>query len=70
VSLAAAYLPFPQVATVTVIFLVAVVKTLLVAANFMHLRFEKRLIRVIPLVPVLLFLILVLALLPDIAFKH
>lgn len=70
VSLAAAYLPFPQAATISVIFTVAVVKALLVAANFMHLRFEQRLIRAIAIVPVLLFLALTLALMPDIVFNR
>lgn len=70
VSVAAAYLPFPHVATVSVIFAVAVAKALLVAANYMHLRFEERLIRTIAIVPVVLFLILTLTLIPDIVYNR
>jgi caa(3)-type oxidase subunit IV len=70
VSVAAAYLPFPQAATISVIFAVAVAKAVLVAANYMHLRFEQRLIRAIAVAPVLLFLVLTLALLPDIVFNR
>jgi caa(3)-type oxidase subunit IV len=70
VSLAAVYLPFSQTATITLIFVVAAVKAFLVAANFMHLRFEKRLIHAIAIVPVLLFVILTIALLPDIVYNR
>lgn len=70
VSVAAVYLPLSQAATIAVIFTVAVVKAFLVAVNFMHLRFEQRLIRAIAIVPVLLFLGLILALLPDIVFNR
>lgn len=70
VSLAAVYLPFSQTATIIVIFAVAVVKAFLVAVNYMHLRFERRLIHAIAIVPVLLFLVMTLILLPDIAFHR
>jgi len=36
----------------------------------MHLRFEKRLIRVIAIVPVVLFIILTVALVPDVVFNR
>lgn len=70
VSLAAVYLPFSQTATISIIFAVAFAKAALVAANYMHLRFEKRLIRAIAIVPVLLFIILTIALLPDIVYHQ
>jgi caa(3)-type oxidase subunit IV len=70
ISMAAVYLPFSQTATVTMIFVVAAVKAFLVAANFMHLRFEKRLIHVIAIVPVILFIIMTITLLPDIVYYH
>ena len=69
ISLAAVYLPFSQTATTVMIFVVAVVKAALVAAYFMHLRFEKRLIRAIAIIPVLLFLGMTLTLFPDIVFN-
>jgi caa(3)-type oxidase subunit IV len=68
ISVAAAYLPFSTAAVVTIIFTVALAKAVLVAANFMHLRFETRLIRAIAIVPVVLFIIMTLTLLPDIVF--
>jgi caa(3)-type oxidase subunit IV len=70
VSLAVVYLPFSQTITVSMIFIVAAVKAFLVAANYMHLRFEKRLIHAIALVPVVLFVILTIALLPDIVYNR
>ncbi len=45
-------------------------KALLVAANYMHLRFEPRLIYAIAIAPIVLFLGLTLALVPDIVFGH
>jgi len=70
ISLAAVYLPFSQAAAVVMMFVVAVVKAALVAAYFMHLRFEERLIRAIALIPVLLFLGMTLTLFPDIVFNR
>lgn len=70
ISLLAVYLPFSHTATVAMIFVVAFAKATLVAANFMHLRFEKRLIRVIAIVPVVLFIILTVALVPDVVFNR
>lgn len=70
VSLLAVYLPFSPAATMSIIFSVALAKAALVAANYMHLRFEKGLIHAIAIVPVLLFVILTLALLPDIVYNR
>lgn len=69
-SLLAVYLPFSQTVTVTLIFAVAVVKAFLVVVNFMHLRFESRWIHAIALVPVVLFIIMTITLIPDIVYKH
>ena len=60
--------PFPKAASLVVIFGAALAKALLVAANYMHLRFEPRLIYAIALAPIVLFVGLTLALLPDIVF--
>lgn len=70
ISLAAVYLPFSQAATVTMIFVVAVVKAFLVVTNFMHLKFEQKWIKTIALVPVVLFIIMTIALIPDIAYNR
>jgi caa(3)-type oxidase subunit IV len=70
ISLAAVYLPFSQTATISMIFVVAAVKAFLVAANFMHLRFETKLVHAIAIVPVLLFIILTITLLPDIVYNR
>lgn len=70
ISLAAVYLPFSQTITVTIIFVVAAVKAFLVLVNFMHLKFEQRLVRLIALVPVVLFIIMTIALMPDIVYNR
>jgi len=70
VSLGAVYLPFSQAATVSMIFIIAAVKAVLVAMHYMHLKSEERLIHAIAVVPVVLFVILVLGLLPDIAYSR
>ena len=69
-SLAAVYLPFSQATTVLVIFVIAGAKAFLVASNFMHLKFEQRLIRIVAIAPVVLFVILTLGLLPDIVYNR
>ena len=68
-SVLAVYLPFPQAATVTIIFIIAAAKAALVAAYFMHMRFEKKLIYSIAITPVILFIILTVSLIPDIVYK-
>ena len=70
ISLLAVYLPFSQTITVTLIFTVAVVKAFLVVVNFMHLRFESRWIHAIALVPVVLFIIMTIALVPDVVYNR
>ncbi len=70
VSLLTVYLPFPQGVTVTIIFLIAAAKAILVAAYFMHMRFEKWLIHAIIITPVVLFIIMTLTLIPDIGLNR
>jgi len=55
----------PRAPLVALFFLVAAVKATLVARNYMHLRFEPRLIHALALVPVLFVLVLIVALVPD-----
>jgi caa(3)-type oxidase subunit IV len=69
ISLGAVYLPFSHGITVTFIFVVAAVKAFLVAANFMGLRFEERFVWWVGIVPVVLFVILVLGLIPDVGYQ-
>ncbi len=68
VGVLSAILPFPKAGSLVVIFGAAVAKALLVAANYMHLRFEPGLIYAIALSPIVLFVILTLVLVPDIVF--
>ncbi len=65
IGLAASAIPGARVIAVTIIFATATAKALLVALNFMHLRFEPRLIYAIAIVPVLLVVGLMLVLFPD-----
>jgi len=69
VSLAAVYMPFSQTLTVILIFVIAAVKALLVASFFMHLKIEGKLILAIAIVPVILFVIMTISLLPDIVYN-
>jgi caa(3)-type oxidase subunit IV len=55
---------------VLIFFAVASVKSLLVALNYMHLRFERPLIYAIAIVPVLFVLTLLAALFPDFVFSR
>jgi cytochrome c oxidase subunit 4 len=70
ISLAAVYLPFSQTITIAIIFVVAAVKAFLVVVNFMHLKFEERLVRLIAIVPVIFFIIMTMTLMPDIVYNR
>jgi len=70
VSVAAVFLPFSQAVTVSFIFIVAAVKAVLVAVYFMHLKFEEKLVRYIAIIPILLFVIMTLTLIPDIVYNR
>ncbi len=64
-GVAASFLPGGRTFAVVVIFAIAFVKAILVAANFMHLRFEPALIYAFVLIPLLFLVVLAAALLPD-----
>jgi caa(3)-type oxidase subunit IV len=64
-SLAAGIIPAGRGLALAVIFGAAVAKALLVALNYMHLRFETRLIVALATVPVLVAVVLAVALFPD-----
>ena len=70
VGLAASFLPGARGFAVALIFATAVAKALLVALNYMHLRFEPRLIYAIAIIPVLFVLGLTVALFPDFVFHR
>ena len=55
---------------VLIFFAVATVKALLVALNYMHLRFESKLIYAIAIIPVVFVLGLIVALFPDFVFSR
>jgi caa(3)-type oxidase subunit IV len=70
VSLFANYLPGGRRVALLVIFGTAIVKALLVAGNYMHLRWEPRFIYAIALLPILFVLGLLVALFPDFVFPR
>ncbi len=69
-GLAASFLPGARGLAVVLIFATAIAKALLVALNYMHLKFEPRLIYAIAIVPVLFLLVLTVALFPDFVFSR
>jgi len=66
-SVAAASL-LPKLPAVILIFTVAILKALLVARNYMHLKFESPLIYAIALVPLAFIVILLFGLFPDFVY--
>ena len=67
-SVLATELPAPHSLIETFIYTVAFAKALLVALFFMHLRTERGLIITLVVVPLCLFVILLVTLLPDFVF--
>jgi len=65
VGLAASLLPGGRVVALAVVFATAFVKALLVALNFMHLRFETKTLGWIAVTPLAIATLLVFVLLPD-----
>jgi caa(3)-type oxidase subunit IV len=65
VGLAASLVPGWRAIGLVVIFATAFAKALLVALNFMHLRWETGLIYAIALIPIVFVAILAVALFPD-----
>ena len=69
VGLAVSLVPGARALGLVVIFATAFVKALLVALNFMHLRFESGLIYAIALIPLVFAAILAVALFPDFVWR-
>ena len=59
---------WPRVAIVTILIATALSKALLIALYFMHLKFDRPLVWLLPGIPVALGIIFVLALFPDVVF--
>jgi cytochrome c oxidase subunit IV len=59
------YLHLPQLVMVISLVLMALAKAGLVAAYFMHLRFEKRTLAIIVLTPLVLSAVIIIGLVPD-----
>ncbi len=69
-ALFCAYLPFGKTIAVFLIFTLAAAKAFLVVRHYMHLRTENLLVYAIAGIPVLLLIGMMLALAPDIIFRH
>jgi len=69
-GLAVMALPVPKLAALALIFGIASIKAALVIRNYMHLKYESLFIIAVALVPVLLFIGLAIALIPDIAMHR
>ncbi len=67
VSVAAASL-MPKLQAMMLVFSIAIIKALLVARNYMHVKNEKAIIYAIALVPLAMILILFLGLFPDFVY--
>lgn len=63
-------MPVAHSMALLLVFEVAVIKALLVAVYFMHLKFERPFIYSLVIVPLVFFAILVFVLFPDIAFHE
>jgi cytochrome c oxidase subunit IV len=61
------YAHLPHSLLIAALILTALIKALLVAINFMHLRFERWTLIAVTILPLLLVIDLLVALLPDIA---
>lgn len=67
VGIAVGFVGHPVLGTVLV-FAVAIAKAFLVAANYMHLKFEPLLVRVVFLSAIASFLVVLIGLIPDIVY--
>ena len=59
---------WPQGAIVTLLVATALAKALLIALYFMHLKFDRPVVWLLPGIPVVLGIVFVLALFPDVVF--
>ena len=64
-SVSAAYLPAAAVVVIGIILALSFMKAVLVACYFMHLKFERRILLLAVILPLVLAAMLVVALLPD-----
>ena len=69
VEVALVYMGLPKMLLAGLLVIFAVWKAALVAMNFMHLKFEKRTLSIVAIIPFILCVFLILMLLPDI-FPH
>jgi cytochrome c oxidase subunit IV len=69
-GLAVMALPVPKLAALALIFGIATIKAALVIRNYMHLKYESLFIIAVAVVPLLLFIGLAIALIPDIAMHR
>ena len=69
VEVAIVYLGLPRMLLVALLVIFAVWKAALVAMHFMHLKFERRTLAIVAIIPFVLCVFLILMLLPDI-FPH
>lgn len=68
VSLGASLL-LPKTAALLIIFAAATIKAILVVLNFMHLKYERPLLYMMAVVPVVIIVLLVIALFPDFVLR-
>ena len=66
VEVAIVYMGLPRMLLAGLLVIFAVWKAALVAMHFMHLKFEKRTLAVVAIIPFILCVFLILMLLPDI----
>jgi caa(3)-type oxidase subunit IV len=66
IEVAIVYMGLPKMLLAGLLVIFAVWKAALVAMHFMHLKFEKRTLTIVALVPFVLCVFLILMLLPDI----
>ena len=69
VEVAIVYMGLPRMLLVGLLVIFAVWKAALVAMHFMHLKFEKRTLSIVAIIPFILCVFLILMLLPDI-YSH
>jgi cytochrome c oxidase subunit IV len=65
VEIAVVFMPIPKIAVGSMLVILAFTKAVLVAAYFMHLKFERRTLAIIAATPIVLCVMLMFALLPD-----
>jgi caa(3)-type oxidase subunit IV len=70
VTVSSSYMGLPRPLAISVAGLIALAKVCLIAAFFMHLRFEKRGIYLVIFTAFFFVAVLVFALIPDIGFLH